>query len=453
MGRKRIIGCCGGGVSRRAGTTRRTFLIAGAGAIITAANSRRQASAEDALNEFLPCVDYPIRVSPQEPKDPTPIEIALSISEDGRGNVQGAPQMPAGARGALDRATGDAPTRGGMPARAPARLAALNKWDQKSLRVSFLEGSVSLHKKVLQIASEWSKYCGVEFDLSTDSRAEIRVGFETYRLSKDYGHWSYIGVESRDVARGRSMNLAITEVSLERNEYHQAVVRHEFGHALGCIHEHQNPGVGGIQFDEGKTIDYFDRKYGWKAPMTEANVLKRYSARELKRFSDFDPNSIMLYAYPDEITTNNRGTKQNYTLSRVDKEYIALLYDQPVPKDDGKTDDGKKSEDDQGKADQPRALPTDGTAVDGRISPSARVNKYTFEITSSGNYSVWTEGYTQVQFKLAKADGTAIELKPTTRDLVNPKATIDLPTGKYTLEVSHKHAGGTGEYRIYLKKP
>ena len=99
------------------------------------------------------------------------------------------------------------------------------------MRVRFLQGSVSFHKKVLQIASEWSNYCGVEFDLSTDSRSEIRVGFETNRLSKDYGHFSYIGVESRDVARDRSMNLAITEVSLERNEYHQAVVRHEFGHA------------------------------------------------------------------------------------------------------------------------------------------------------------------------------------------------------------------------------
>ena len=100
------------------GTTRQQLLDRRGEGHRQAAKFAAAGSAEDALNEFLPCVDYPIRVESAGAEGSYPIEIALSISEDGRGAVEGAPQMPAGARGAIDRAIGDAPTRSGMPARA-----------------------------------------------------------------------------------------------------------------------------------------------------------------------------------------------------------------------------------------------------------------------------------------------------------------------------------------------
>ena len=52
-----------------------------------------------------------------------------------------------------------------------------------------------------------------------------------------------------------------------------SVIIHEFGHALGMVHEHQNP-TGGIQWNEQAVLNYYDKRFkrGWeyavKAPTT-----------------------------------------------------------------------------------------------------------------------------------------------------------------------------------------
>ena len=55
------------------------------------------------------------------------------------------------------------------------------------------------------------------------------------------------------------------------------------------------------------------------------DTIKKYSENEING-SVYDPDSIMLYFYPPQLTLNNQGTKENLRLSETDKEWIVSTY-------------------------------------------------------------------------------------------------------------------------------
>jgi hypothetical protein len=236
------------------------------------------------------------------------------------------------------------------------------------------------------------------------------------------------------------MNLAITERSLDTEPYDTAVVLHEFGHALGCIHEHQSPGSGGIQFDPVKTIAYFNRHFGWTAQMTRDNVLKRYNAGDLLRFGPFDPDSIMLYQYDASITVDGRGTKQNLALSKTDKEFIAKLYGQTPPAEEPHDEPGPGAG---------RTLTLDGEPQSGLLGPRSPVHQFVFELPAARTVTIQTSGYTPIALELFQGE-LPVELKLTTPDLVNLASTLELPSGNYRLAIKHRHPEGGGEFAVRL---
>jgi serralysin len=54
-----------------------------------------------------------------------------------------------------------------------------------------------------------------------------------------------------------------------------AVVLHEFGHALGCIHKHQNPAAG-IQWNKNSVLDYCQNGFNWDMDMVKKNAFDPY---------------------------------------------------------------------------------------------------------------------------------------------------------------------------------
>jgi len=104
-------------------------------------------------------------------------------------------------------------------------------------------------------------------------------------------------------------------------------VLHEFGHALGLIHEHQN-GLNDsnkIHWDLPKLYRWAKRTQGWNRAMTKKNIVELYDDNMING-SSYDPKSIMLYFFPASLTTNGRGTKQNLRLSTTDKKVLLQMY-------------------------------------------------------------------------------------------------------------------------------
>jgi serralysin len=191
-----------------------------------------------------------------------------------------------------------------------------------TLSVKFLGGNPVIQKKVQQMATDWENYANIKFNFISDGDANIRVNFEPD------GSWSYIGTDALGIPQNEpTMNYGWLETDTPDEEYSR-VVKHEFGHALGCIHEHQNPSAE-IPWDREAVYRYFTGPpNNWTRAQVDHNLFERYS-RNITNFTNLDPESIMLYPIPAQFTTNHQAIGgRNNDLSKVDKTFIKEQYPQ-----------------------------------------------------------------------------------------------------------------------------
>jgi hypothetical protein len=137
------------------------------------------------------------------------------------------------------------------------------------------------------------------------------------QLDNTKGSWSIIGNQCKTAGPDdATMNFGWLDVS---------TIIHEFCHALGMIHEHQNPYGQGIQWNIKKVFAWARSTQGWDMYTTCSNIVKKYSTDSVNG-SEFDPYSIMLYSYPSFLTSNNQGTYRNIKLSDLDKLWLQCMY-------------------------------------------------------------------------------------------------------------------------------
>lgn len=207
------------------------------------------------------------------------------------------------------------------------------KWvPGQQIRVRFLDGNEFVRNKVIKYAEIWEEFANIDFVFVESGPAEIRVSF-----NMDKGSWSFFGKDSAIqsyVKRGNesefvrnntgaSMNFGWFNDRTSDEEFRRTTL-HEFGHALGLHHEHQNKNQN-IQWNEEAVYDYF-AKEGWSREKTYSQVLKRYGNDSEISNGVYDPLSIMHYYYPPELMKGGRVIHKNTELSDNDKAIIAEMY-------------------------------------------------------------------------------------------------------------------------------
>ena len=95
-----------------------------------------------------------------------------------------------------------------------------------------MNGSEKVRAKVMKYASQWTDYAkGITLKETNDFTSEIRISFQSG------GSWSYVGKDCIGIPyQEPTMNLGWLTETTDDNEFRR-VVLHEFGHALGLIHE------------------------------------------------------------------------------------------------------------------------------------------------------------------------------------------------------------------------
>jgi hypothetical protein len=294
-----------------------------------------------------------------------------------------------------------------------------------TLRIRFMEGTPAQQDMVRDIAPQWTLHANLDFEFTNHPRAEIRVTFDA-----NDGAWSYVGTDNS--------NIPLHAATLNLGWQDQGVILHEFGHMIGLSHEHQNP-EGGIVWNEAQVIaDLGGSPNFWDEATTRRNVLNKYRADQVNG-TDFDPASVMLYAFPDSWTTNMGATSENPDLSDLDKAFVASAVMYP-----GRDTGG-------GEAEATEIDVCSGAAQE--IAEAGEEDVFRFTVAEQGRHVVETSGSTDVVIVLFGPDSRTLKIAEDDDGGVgrNSRIAADLGPGEYHVAVRHFSQHATGAYRIMVR--
>jgi Subtilase family len=180
------------------------------------------------------------------------------------------------------------------PELAAPGVASLDKlWPTKEpLKICFQGGTAKARSEIAAVAMEWTGGTSLVLDFGSAPKYNtcldgtaggvIRVGFS------EAGFWSYIGTDARIAMDGHpTLNLSGMQ---DGAEGWRAIVLHQFGHALGLLHQEQDPsGECAGEFNQTSIAD----RTRWPDAMVERNLAPVVPDNGRFLTTGFDRDSVM----------------------------------------------------------------------------------------------------------------------------------------------------------------
>lgn len=293
------------------------------------------------------------------------------------------------------------------------------------LHVRFINGSSTQQNIVKEFAPQWASFANLKLIFDNATNSQIRITF-----NDNDGAWSYIGTDCLSIPRDQpTLNLGWQD---------EGVVLHEFGHALGMIHEHQNPRNNQIQWNKPAVSAALSGPPNfWDPDTIQHNMFDKYAVSQING-SDFDSKSVMLYSFPASWTLNGFHSDPNEKLSEVDKTFARRVYPSQ-----------------QSPIASVVEIPVYEGGVAADIGKAGEEDLYKFTTKNQGRYTIETDGSTDLVMTLYGPNNqtTKIAQDDDSGEGRNPKITADLAKGDYFVQVRHYNtASGTGQYAIRVSR-
>lgn len=257
-------------------------------------------------------------------------------------------------------------------------VADLQRWLPGGVvRVAFLDGDSDLHGDIADAVRQITDACNLQFDFGEDTSGDFRRWTESdteyaadIRVSfNKNGYFSLVGIDSIDANIGNPFSnvggrpyqasLNLGGFAVAKPSTWRGTVRHEFLHALGFHHSHQNmrgPCQASFRWDDDENYQPTQDAQGRFIPdangrrpgiYTYLAGFPNFWSKEkvdhnLKTEEDphlvagpFDRSSVMLYRFPEHfyktVPSGCAPDGDGQNLSDGDKRGLQLLYPGTAP--------------------------------------------------------------------------------------------------------------------------
>jgi Astacin (Peptidase family M12A) len=170
--------------------------------------------------------------------------------------------------------------------------------DVITLGCFLMSGTATQQETVRQSAQGWLSG-GVEklinFDFTVpQERSQIRI---------------MIGGPGNNSSIGRdALNVAISKQTMNLTNITRGTIQHEFGHALGLLHEHMHPGFDAPLLADVVIAEMAKPPNSWDEAKTRRNILNRLGTKmQCLGDPNFNPDSVMMYNIPKRWTADGVG--------------------------------------------------------------------------------------------------------------------------------------------------
>lgn len=176
------------------------------------------------------------------------------------------------------------------------------------------DGDVEKSKQILEILKEYAfPYINLNFQIGryNDSTITIKTDPSASPTATISGNTTGIGTKTPIITIYRMT---------------QGVILHEFGHAMGMFHEHQNPAPNNpIQWNKDQVYAHYVTKQNWKKEAVDAQIInRRDKAKSL--YTNWDQNSIMNYSIRPGFTAAPVQTFIGQEYSDGDKNWFKMKF-------------------------------------------------------------------------------------------------------------------------------